>query len=104
MKAHMADKIRVNTHTLNNDADSVQQCIERMKRSKDNISSAVVTLDGMWDGSSSEAFKSAIQKDLNDLQTIINQLQKIHQYEVTAKDKYNACENRVGEIVRSIKI
>ena len=100
----MADKIRVNTNVLNNDANSVQQCIERMKKSKENLSSAIVTLDGMWDGSSSEAFKGAVQNDLNDLQAIISQLQKIYQYEVTAKDKYNACENRVGEIVRSIRI
>lgn len=100
----MADKIRVNTHVLKNDADTVQQCISRMKKCKANISSAVVTLDGMWDGPSSEAFKGAVHKDLSDLQTIINQLQNINQYEITAKDKYNACENRVGEIVRSIRI
>ena len=45
----MSDKIRVNTHALNNDANSVQKCIERMKKNKDNISNAVLTLDGMWD-------------------------------------------------------
>ena len=100
----MSDKIRDNTHALNNDANSVQKCIERMKKNKDNISNAVLTLDGMWDGPSSEAFKAAVQNDLNDLQTIIDQLQKICQYEVTAKNKYNDCENRVGEIVRSIRV
>lgn len=30
----MSDKIRVNTHALNNDANSVQKCIERMKKIK----------------------------------------------------------------------
>ncbi len=100
----MSDKIRVNTNVLNNDASNVQQLIARMRKCKTNISSAVATLDGMWDGPSSEAFKSAVQKDLSDLQIIINQLQKIYQYEITAKDKYNSCENRVGEIVRSIRV
>lgn len=51
-----------------------------------------------------QKFKAAVQNDLNDLQTIIDQLQKICQYEVTAKNKYNDCENRVGEIVRSIRV
>lgn len=100
----MVDKIRVNTYVLNNDAKSVQKCVQHMKNNKANISASVATLDGMWDGPSSEAFKSAVQNDLNDLQTIIDQLQKICQYEVTATNKYNACENRVGEIVRSIRV
>lgn len=100
----MAEKIRINTSTLGNDAETIHQCIQKMKNSKANIEKSVQILDGMWDGTASEEFKSAIHTDLQLLDVQIQNLVKLFNYETRAKTKYESCERKVSDIVSSIKI
>lgn len=100
----MANILRVNTTRLGRDADKVQKYINSMKKSSETLRTQSTSLDKMWDGPSSDAFKKAFHDDLKLMTTILNNLEKINRYENTAKKKYEDCEKKVDSIISSIKI
>ena len=100
----MVKYIKVNTSRLNKAAQSVADDIAKMKAQMKKMKVSVKQLDAMWDGESSEAFKKAFQDDMAALEVILNNLQSMHSYEVTAKNKYETCEQKVSELVAGIRV
>ena len=100
----MGDHIKINTSSLNRDAGQVNSCIQKMKSEMTKMKSSVSELDGMWDGPGSEAFKKAFQDDVNGMETLFKNLEEIYKYEVNAKNEYESCENKVYQLVSSIRI
>lgn len=100
----MGNYIKVNTNRLNGDAETIARLIQSIKTELGNMKQSVAHLDGMWDGPGSEAFKSAVQDDMNAMETVLRNVESIHSYEVNAKTKYESCERRVGDIVAGIRV
>lgn len=100
----MAKIIKVNTVRLGNDADKVRKCISTMNKQMESMKAQIAQLDAMWDGPSSDAFKMAFHDDMKALSIVLKNLEKIHQYETTAKKKYDSCEKKVADIVAGIHV
>ena len=100
----MAQTIKVNTSRLNSDSSQVSECIRAMKSEMGKMKASVSQLDSMWDGESSEAFKSAFWGDMEAMSQIISALEKFQQDEMNAKRKYDDCENEVGSLISGIRV
>lgn len=100
----MSNQMKINTSSLSRDAGQVDMYIRKMKSEMGKMKSSVADMDRMWDGPGSEAFKKAFQDDMNDLETIIRNLEQAYKYEVNAKKQYESCENKVHELVSGIRI
>lgn len=99
-----SEKIKISTQRLSTDADKVNRSISDIVKQLNNMENSVTQLDKMWEGESSEAFKKAFHDDIALAEKMISNLNKIYQYEENAKNKYDACENKVGQMVNNIKI
>lgn len=100
----MSDKIRVNTNSLKGDSDNISLNIKNIKSSMNNLKNNLAKLDSMWDGPSSESFKNAFNRDVEALNTVIENLASVNSFEINSKSKYEACEQQVGSIVSGIKV
>lgn len=93
---------KVNTSRLNSDAGNVHATATQINKQLAALQQRVTELDAMWDGPSHQAFHQAFMDDLTALSTMIANLEKLYQYEVNAKEKYETCENRVINEVNQI--
>lgn len=93
---------KVNTSRLNTDAGTVHAAATQISKQLAALQKGVTELNAMWDGPSHQAFHQAFTDDLTALSTMITNLNKLYQYEVNAKEKYETCENRVINEVNQI--
>lgn len=100
----MSEKIKVNTNRLKNDADSVKVNIAKMQASMNSLKRDVTKLNTMWTGATSDAFKKAFKDDMNALNTMISNLEKIYSFETNAKAKYENCEKKVASLVSGMRV
>lgn len=100
----MADLIKVNTSRLKTDASDIQEHIRSIKKEILDLKNHRTALDAMWDGESSEAFKASFTADISALEEIVKSLDSMNKYELNAREKYDECESKVGELVNQIKI
>lgn len=100
----MADLIKVNTNRLDTDAREFGDYIKAIIRKIADLRSHNATLDGMWDGPASEAFKMNFEADIKALEQMVKTLEGINRYEDNAKTKYNNCEQKVGDLVNQIRV
>ena len=100
----MADLIKVNTSRLKTDASDIRGHIKSIKKEIQDLKSHRAALDAMWDGESSEAFKAAFSADIKALEEIVKSIESLNGYEDNARQKYDECENRVGDLVNQIKV
>ncbi len=99
----MANKIKVNTTRLNADANEVAARISSLKKEMAAMKQSVNQMNSMWTGEAKNAFVQAFNDDMNALNTLINNFEAIHRFEVNAKTKYDNCERQVEQLVNSIK-
>lgn len=102
----MADieKIRISTQRLLKDAEKVKTGIDNISKKLAEMENSVSELDNMWDGESSEAFKKAFHDDIALTDTMLKNLLNIYQYEINAAAEYDACENKVEQLVNEINV
>lgn len=100
----MADLIKVNTSRLRNDASDIKAHIAGIKKEISDLRDHNRVLDAMWDGPSSEAFKTAFASDIDALEQILVSLTSLNEYEDNARVKYDECERKVGDLVSQIKV
>ncbi len=96
--------IKVNTQTLGDDSNSVSGYLKDLVSRKDELCKHVAVLNGMWEGDAYEAFVGAVNDDLAALQTVIDNLTRVYQFEQTAKSEYEACESKVAGLIDEISI
>lgn len=95
-------EFQVSTSRLNTDAESVGQSVAQMSTKWRELKENLVKLDSMWDGPASETFKKAFREDIQALESVIKNLQKISEFEKMAEGKYEKCERTVADIVAGI--
>ena len=95
-------RIKINTNALNSDASSIADIIQQVLSEIGKLETAYHELDGMWDGPTSEAFKSVYEHDIEELKSVAETLKKFNHFEMNAREKYDACESEVSGIVSSL--
>ena len=99
-----ANKIRVNTNTLDHTRQTVQGRLNQMKRGLDQIIADMATMNSMWAGDAHDIFAVSIDEDIQYLQSACEGIQKVIEYESGAVTEYNKCEQQVSEIISQIRI
>lgn len=97
-------KIRINTNKLSSDASEVAESIRRIAAESGKLENAYHKLDSMWDGPTSEVFKSVYEHDIEELKAVIEILKKFNGFEISAKEKYDTCESDVNGIIGSLNL
>ncbi len=100
----MADIIKVNTNRLGTDAGEVRSNIQLIEKQIAELRTHSRTLDAMWDGPGSEAFKASFESDIVAMEEIVKTLRAINRYEDNARTKYDKCEEEVSSLVNQIKV
>ncbi len=98
------DQITVNTSRLGNDAQTINSCINNMKKAMSDMKKNVSAIEKMWEGEAKQSFHGAWQNDMNELQSVIKNLSGIYKYETGAKVKYEKCERKVSDVISGIRI
>ena len=100
----MADKIRVNTSSLNRTRENVANQIKNIRTQITAMRNDVQAMNSMWEGESHTAFNTAFQADISRLENLCKSLDGIVNYENNAVAEYNRCENNVRQMVENIRV
>lgn len=100
----MAEKIKINTQTLQNDITAVQKDLNQVKKKIQDMQSEVKEMNQMWTGEANKAFNKAFNDDIKAMLQICKSIEGIISYENKAKTEYRGCENRVSEKIDSMKV
>ena len=98
-----SNKIKINTDSLNSDAQSVGDSIAKIRNVSARLRRELETLDSMWDGAASETFKSVYNSDLEFLDEVLKKLDSFNGFENSARSKYDDCEQKVRDVLSGIK-
>lgn len=72
----MANNITVNTATLRTKASELRQQNSQFKTQVDNLNTQEGSLNSMWDGDANDAFHTAFQKDITQMNNFYNAIEK----------------------------
>ncbi len=100
----MADKIRVNTGSLDHTKENVANQIRQIRSQISSMRSNVQAMNAMWEGEAHTTFNAHFLSDINKLEQLCGMLDGIVNYEGNAVTEYNRCEKEVGAIVDSIRV
>ena len=100
----MADKIKINTTTLNSDTTSIKTYLSKVKKQIADMQGDVTAMNKMWSGDANAAFNKAFNDDIKALQAICTSLEGIVTYETTAKTEYNSCESKVSALISNMSV
>lgn len=100
----MAETIGINTGRLNSDKESGVNLLNRINRTIGEMQKSVNQLDQMWEGSAKQNFHEAFMEDIQALQVICENFQKLIQYETFAVDQYTKAEQQTAELVGQIRV
>lgn len=99
-----ANKIRVNTGSLNKTRRELQGKLEKIKKDITQISDDMEVLNSMWEGEAHQAFEKRVTEDIQFLLAVCDGVQGIINYEDTAVTEYNKCERQVSDLIAQIRI
>lgn len=100
----MAEKIRVNTNTLQNDTTSISGDLKQVQRKIEAMQTDVTAMNQMWTGEANKAFNQAFNDDIKILQSLCEALEELIGYETTAKSEYDKCEKNVASLISSMNV
>lgn len=100
----MAEKIRINTKTLQNDTSSIEKYLKQVEKKIQEMQTDVAELNNMWSGEANKAFHQTFNDDINGLLAVCKSLEGIAAYESYAKAEYDSCENKVAAMIASMNI
>ena len=100
----MADKIKVNTVSLNTTKTNVSSQIKQIRSQIQALRADIALLDTMWEGEAHNTFHREFISDVVKLENLCKSLDGIVSYEGNAVTEYNRCEQKVAELIGSIKV
>lgn len=100
----MAEKIRINTKTLQNDTASIQKYLKQVEKKIQEMKNDVAELNQMWSGEANKAFNQTFQDDIDAILAVCKSMEGIITYEDYAKTEYDNCENKVAAMIASMNI
>lgn len=99
-----ADKIRINTGSLNKTRNELQEKLNQVKKDIEQITADLNSLNAMWTGDAHAAFQGQTMADVQFLAGVCEGLQSIISYEGTAVTEYEKCEQQVSDLIAQIRI
>lgn len=99
-----ADKIRINTGSLNKTRKELQEKLNQAKKDIEQITADLNSLNAMWTGDAHTAFQRQTMADVQFLAGVCDGLQGIISYEGTAVTEYDKCEQEVADLIARIRI
>lgn len=100
----MAEIIKINTNRLGADADRIHSYIENIIKEISNMRQSVTVLEKMWEGSAKSAFYKAFWNDIKVIETVVNELKAIYEYDINAKKKYEQCDKQISFLIAEIPV
>ena len=100
----MADKIRIHTGRLGNDAARIYDCIRHMAGEVRAMQDSADTLKSMWEGAGSAEFYKSFRSDTEALEAVIRQLQEMYAYDSNAKKEYETCEKKIASMIGDLRV
>jgi WXG100 family type VII secretion target len=105
MKEDMAaNKIRVNTGSLDQTRKELQAKLDKVRKDIDHISDDMGTLNSMWEGDAHQAYVQSITDDMQVLSEVCEGIQSMIRYESNAVTEYGKCEQQVADVIAKISI
>lgn len=99
-----ANKIRINTNSLDKTRKELQAKLDKIRKDIDQINNDMGTLNSMWEGDAHQTFQQRVTEDLQFLSEACDGIQNIINYESNAVTEYNKCEQQVSDLVAQIRI
>ena len=99
-----ADRIKVNTSSLNQTSRELQAKLDKIRKDIEHISNDLNTLNSMWEGDAHQTFAQQVGDDISFLNSACENIQHIINYESNAVTEYNRCENQVSDLISQIRI
>lgn len=96
--------IEVHTDRLEQDMDTLGECVEEARKCLNNVSDIVVALDGQWDGAANSMFNQRVIEDLNFLGDVLKEAAALLECLGFANKEYVECENSVADIIAAVRI
>lgn len=100
----MIGTIEIETRSLRQDRDMIQEQTERLRAEVTRLSEAMEELAGMWEGPAKESFQKQFRADYDLIQEFLGEMDQYVQAMSYAEQEYDKCEAEVGELVASIRI
>lgn len=99
----MSDEIGVNTLTLKSEIDSVTTELQSIRTDIETMFSAFQTLDSMWDGEASEAFRIQFMNDKATLEAFCDTVKEIIDSMEFSRGAYDKCEAEISGTISAIR-
>lgn len=100
----MADYIEIETRSLGQDRDNIQNQTEAVRGKLGQLQSSMENLFSMWEGPAKDAFMAQYSTDYEFMQDFLKEMEKYVQAMSYAQQEYDKCENDVAQIVGAIQI
>lgn len=98
----MDEMIQVNTERLGEDAEQIYDYIDDIRKMEEEIRSAIETLGNDFEGEAGTAFQEKVGANIETLEQMLTVLNSVYQFENTAKESYETCENTVASLIAEI--
>ena len=99
----MSDEIGVNTITLKSEIESIDSELQSIKTDIETMFAEFQTLDSMWDGEASEAFKIQFVQDKASLESFCDTVKSLINSMEFAKGAYDKCEAGISDTISGIR-
>ena len=96
--------IEVHTDRLEQDMDTLSECVETSKKCLNDVSDITVALGGQWEGASNSMFNQRMIEDLNFLGDVLKEAAAFLECLGYADREYVECENSVADIIAAVRI
>ena len=100
----MADKIKVDTNKLYKTRNNINSQLQTVRKQLMKMKMDIIALGMMWEGPAHTAFQTSFHDDLEYLDKVCSNLDRIINFETNAAHEYNVCEQKVETLVNQIKI
>ena len=96
--------IEINTGTLKSDTNRMKEQIQKVRNAVNSMNEAVSALNGMWEGSAKNAFNVQYVSDIENMEAVCSEADRMVEGMSTAADKYDSCDSQIKNIINSIKL
>lgn len=97
-------RIAVDTAILKSDVGKIDTQISKLKGQSKDLRSSLNTLATYYEGQAWDTFRTRMNQDLNNMDNLIQAIEKFTRKTDSARQEYERCESTVKGIVNSIRV
>ena len=96
--------LEANTGTLSSDTTSIRREIQGMVRTTSLLRAAAQDMGRMWDGAAKQEFLTNMDRSLNNLDSLLAELNRFAGLTDESRMEYERCEGAVGQVLSQLRI